>query len=163
MFYYLLAASALLLILIVYANRRQARVTALVDVHEPDVDLTYKPQVTAPRAVPAAELQTKRDPSLARLSTEELVMEVLRECQDPEIPLNIVDLGLVYDVQAAQDAVRVKMSMTAPDCPSHHSITQDVRAKLEEAGFADPQVEVVWDPPWTPHRISEEGRKKLGM
>jgi len=53
--------------------------------------------------------------------------------------------------------------MTTPDCPSHHTITQDVRAKLEDAGFPNPQVELVWDPPWTPHRISEDGKKKLGM
>lgn len=166
MLYYLLLAIPILIIAIfLYANRKQARVTALAEVIEPDVDLTYRPNVsdlTAPPS-PTNEPPLERDPELAKMTTEELIMEVLRECQDPEIPLNIVDLGLVYDVTRTKDGVMVKMSMTTPDCPSHHTIAQDVRAKLEDAGFPNPQVDLVWDPPWTPHRISEEGKKKLGM
>jgi metal-sulfur cluster biosynthetic enzyme len=165
LFYYLLIGIPLLILLgiagIIYANRRQARVTALVDVAEPDIDLSYQPKLSDGPAEPEPSME--RDPELAKLTTEELVMEVLKECQDPEIPLNIVDLGLVYDVTMSKESVTVKMSMTAPDCPSHHTITQDVRAKLEDAGFPDPRVDLVWDPPWTPHRISEEGKKKLGM
>jgi metal-sulfur cluster biosynthetic enzyme len=151
----------LILVGIVLANRRQSRVTEAASIDEPEVDLTYRPSVATAETEPEAPAQ--RDPQLAGMSTEELVMEVLRECQDPEIPLNIVDLGLVYAVETAAESITVRMSMTAPDCPSHHTITQDVRAKLEDAGFPSPKVDLVWDPPWTPHRISEEGRKKLGM
>ena len=162
MLYYLLVGIPILVFLgILYANRKQARVTALAELSEPNVDLSYRPTATERHDEPGAP--KPRDPMLARLTTEELVIEVLKECQDPEIPLNIVDLGLVYDVRAAKGEVTVKMSMTTPDCPSHHTITQDVRAKLEDAGFPNPQVELVWDPPWTPHRISEDGKKKLGM
>ena len=90
-------------------------------------------------------------------------MEVLKECYDPEIPLNIVDLGLIYDVKLERDAVQVKMSLTAPGCPSTEEISQDVQSKLSEAGFSNPRVEIVWDPPWTAQKISEEGRKVLGI
>jgi metal-sulfur cluster biosynthetic enzyme len=149
LYYLLFGIPVLLIIGFFYASRRQARVTAAVVTNpEPEIDLGYRPTVSDE---PVRDPPTARDPALARMSTEELVIEVLRECQDPEIPLSIVDLGLVYEVTAA------------PDSPSHHSIAQDVRAKLEDAGFPNPQVEVVWDPPWTPHRISEEGKKKLGM
>lgn len=162
MLYYLLIGIPLLVLAgVLYANRRQARVTAHVDVPEPDVDLTFQPRLSEEPTQP--EPPGERDPALARLTTEELVLEVLRECHDPEIPLNIVDLGLIYGITMSKESVNVKMSMTAPDCPSHHTITQDVRAKLEDAGFPNPTVDLVWDPPWTPHRISEEGKKKLGM
>lgn len=162
MLYYLLIGIPLLILAgILYANRRQAKVTTLVDVHEPDVDLSFRPKLTEEATGP--DLTVERDPALARLTTEELVIEVLKECQDPEIPLNIVDLGLIYGITMSKESLTVKMSMTAPDCPSHHTITQDVRAKLEDAGFPNPTVDLVWDPPWTPHRISEEGKKKLGM
>ena len=163
MFTYLLIAFALVAIGgLLYANHRQARVTALAEASEPDVDLTFRPKVEeAETAAPL--IPGPRDPALARMSTKELLMEVLKECQDPEIPLNIVDLGLVYEVEIEKAATRIKMSMTARDCPSSHTITQDVRAKLEDAGFPNPQVDLVWDPPWSAERISESGRKTLGI
>lgn len=163
MFIYLVIALVILAVAaLLYATRRQAAITARQDMVEPDIDLGVEIKTTiAPE--PKSKVEVKRDPALARMTSEDLVLEVLRECQDPEIPLNIVELGLVYKVQVTKDAVQIKMSMTTPDCPSHHSITQDVRAKLEDAGFPDPQIELVWDPPWSAHRISEEGKKKLGM
>ncbi|PYS01143.1 MAG: aromatic ring hydroxylase [Acidobacteria bacterium] len=104
-----------------------------------------------------------RDPRLASLSQEELVYEVLKECYDPEIPLNIVDLGLIYEVQAGPDAINVKMSMTSAACPSGVVIAEDVKVKLADAGFPNPKVEIVWEPAWSPQRISEAGRKALGI
>jgi metal-sulfur cluster biosynthetic enzyme len=74
-----------------------------------------------------------------------------------------VDLGLIYDVEVKRDAINVRMSLTTPGCPSSQEISQDVRAKLEEAGFPSPKVELVWDPPWSAHRISEYGKKQLGL
>jgi metal-sulfur cluster biosynthetic enzyme len=162
--YLLIALPILLALGLLYATRRQARVNAASQVPEPEIDLTYRPplerEVEAESERPVAKL---RDPHLAQLSTDALVLEVLRECYDPEIPLNIVDLGLVYDVQLAKESLKVKMSLTAPGCPSGEQITLDVKSKLQEAGFPNPKVELVWDPPWTAQRISEEGRKILGI
>ena len=89
--------------------------------------------------------------------------EVLKECFDPEIPLNVVDLGLVYDVKVHPNTVTVKISMTSPMCPSHVAISEDIKTKLNDAGFPDPKIEVVWEPAWSPQRISEAGRKALGI
>ena len=66
--------------------------------------------------------------------------EVLKECFDPEIPLNIVDLGLIYDVKVNPDNVNVKITMTSPACPSHVQIGEDIKLKLTDAGFPDPTV-----------------------
>jgi metal-sulfur cluster biosynthetic enzyme len=113
--------------------------------------------------VAEALAEKARDPRLASMTQEDLVYEVLKECFDPEIPLNIVDLGLIYTVSIYPDSVNVKMSMTSPACPSHVSISEDIRTRLTEAGFPDPKVEIVWEPAWSPQRISEAGRKVLGI
>lgn len=104
-----------------------------------------------------------RDPRLASMTQEDLVYEVLKDCFDPEIPLNIVDLGLVYDVKVLADVTNVKLTMTSPQCPSHVQISEEVKTKLDDAGFPSPKVEVVWEPAWSPQRISEAGRKSLGI
>jgi metal-sulfur cluster biosynthetic enzyme len=113
---------------------------------------------------------------IARLAQSLLVAAALTGCKtsttvemkmnvgpDPEIPLNIVDLGLVYEVAVLPDAVNVKVSMTSPACPSHVAISEDIKVKLADAGFPNPRVEVVWEPAWSPQRISEKGRKALGI
>ena len=93
----------------------------------------------------------------------------LKTCYDPEIPVNIVDLGLVYDMQISDlpggsHRVEVKMTLTAPGCGMGGHIAQDARQKLLQlAGVAEADVEVVWDPPWSPQMISPEGRQLLGM
>ncbi len=166
---YLLVIVPLLIVVgLIYANRRQAKVTASFSAEEPEVDLGQRP--IPPSGVSSEEepslaklVEQSRDPGLAHLSDKELIMEVLKECYDPEIPLNIVDLGLIYDVESREDATNVKMSLTAPGCPSSGAISSDVQTKLEAAGFPTPKVEIVWDPPWTPQRISEEGKKTLGL
>jgi FeS assembly SUF system protein len=95
----------------------------------------------------------------------EQIMEALRQCYDPEIPVNIVDLGLIYDVQNdAEGNVAVKMTLTTPDCPSAQAIPDQVKqrvASLEEV--RDVKVDIVWEPPWNPSMISEAGRKALGI
>jgi FeS assembly SUF system protein len=95
----------------------------------------------------------------------ERIMEALKQCYDPEIPVNIVDLGLIYDVQNdAQGNVAVKMTLTTPDCPSAQQIPDQVKqrvAGLDEV--TDVKVEIVWEPPWNPSMISEAGRKALGI
>ena len=96
--------------------------------------------------------------------TKEQIYEVLQNCYDPEIPVNIVDLGLVYDVDVNDNKVAVKMTLTAPGCGMGTFIANDAREKiLSLDGVDDATVDLVWDPPWDPSRISEEARQKLGI
>lgn len=98
------------------------------------------------------------------MPTAEDIWERLRYCYDPEIPLNIVDLGLIYNVEVEEGDVRVEMTLTAQGCPSHTEISRDVKQTvLAVPGVNTADVRVVWDPPWSPERISPEGRKKLGI
>ncbi|WP_440953227.1 metal-sulfur cluster assembly factor [Methanococcoides sp. FTZ1] len=84
-------------------------------------------------------------------------MEVLKTCYDPEIPINIVDLGLVYDVDVEGNQVNIKMTLTTPGCPMYAVILDNVKQKVESIdGIEKAEVELVWDPPWTPDRISKE-------
>jgi metal-sulfur cluster biosynthetic enzyme len=95
---------------------------------------------------------------------KETVIEVLKTCYDPEIPVNIYDLGLVYGIDIMGSTVRVKMTLTAPGCPMHSVITKDVQAKLEGLeGVENAEVELVWEPQWGVDRISSEGKKILGL
>ena len=73
--------------------------------------------------------------------------------------MNIVDLGLVYEVDPRENSTNVKMSLTAPGCPSSGAISSDVQTKLEAAGFPTPKVEIVWDPPWTPNASPKRAKK----
>ncbi|HID27843.1 MAG TPA: metal-sulfur cluster assembly factor [Methanosarcinales archaeon] len=96
--------------------------------------------------------------------TKEDVMEVLKDCYDPEIPINVVDLGLIYDVQVDNDKVDIKMTLTAPGCPMHGMISQDIKQRVEEIeGIKAANVSIVWDPPWTPDRMSKDAKKLLGF
>ena len=96
--------------------------------------------------------------------TEDEVYEVLRECYDPEIPVNIVDLGLVYGVKLEADVVHVTMTLTAPGCHMGAAISNEVQDKLLGIpGCRDANIELVWDPPWTPKMMSAEARKRLGI
>lgn len=97
------------------------------------------------------------------LSTDQ-VHAKLRECYDPEVPCNILDLGLVYDVKIAEGRVEVLMTLTTTECPLARQITGKVQQKLLELpGIAEAEVRLAFDPPWTPSRISEEGRRQLGL
>lgn len=100
--------------------------------------------------------------------SEEKVWEHLKTCYDPEIPVNIVDLGLIYSLETSDTdqgkQVNVKMTLTAPGCGMGPSLAADAEQRiLSVPGVAGATVELVWDPPWNPDRISEEGRQKLGM
>ena len=96
--------------------------------------------------------------------TEEQVYDVLRECYDPEIPTNIVDLGLVYGVEVIDDKVEVKMTLTAQGCGMGAMIAGEAQRRIMEIpGVKDASVDLVWDPPWTPSMMSEEAKKQLGV
>ncbi len=101
--------------------------------------------------------------------SEEDVWNQLRQCYDPEIPVNIVDLGLVYDCrlikkEGSGTRVEVKMTLTAPGCGMGPAIAHDAQSKiLSIDGIDEADVQLVWDPPWNQNMISEAGRMKLGM
>lgn len=167
--YLVLIIAVLAVIGVVLAVRRQSRVTQSFSARAQEEDARAYAQSTkameaAVEATVAEALAAKaRDPRLASMSQEDLVLEVLRDCYDPEIPLNVVDLGLIYEVKAGVEAVDVKMSVTSPACPSGAVIAEDIKSKLSDAGFPNPKVEIVMEPAWTPQRISEAGRKALGI
>ena len=95
---------------------------------------------------------------------EELIWGQLRLCFDPEIPLNIVDLGLVYDVSVSGAQANVKMTLTSPGCHLGGQIAGNVQEKLLALDqIEEANVELVWDPPWHQSMISAEGRKALGL
>ena len=101
--------------------------------------------------------------------SEEDIWNQLRQCYDPEIPVNIVDLGLVYDCRLTKKdgggmRVEVKMTLTAPGCGMGPAIAHDAQSKiLSIDGVDEADVQLVWDPPWNQNMISEAGRMKLGM
>ena len=98
------------------------------------------------------------------MATKEQVYEALHECYDPEIPVNIVELGLVYDVEVKDEQVAVKMTLTAPGCGMGAMIANDARQRiLALDGVVEATVDLVWDPPWQPSMISETAKQKLGM
>ena len=154
---------------IALAVKRQANVTRSYTAQEQEKDArVYAESIKVMEATiettATDALSAKaRDPRLASMTQEDLVYEVLKDCFDPEIPLNVVDLGLIYEVKAGLDTVNIKMSMTSPACPSGATIAEDIKMKLSDAGFPNPKVEVVWEPAWSPQRISEAGRKALGI
>lgn len=130
---------------------------ALVRVAGADADAIGKEPVAAPR--PAEE---------APSDLEARVWEELKTCYDPEIPVNIVDLGLVYDLRVTPgeegSRVDVKMTLTAQGCGMGGYLAADAEQKLMGIpGVQEAKVAIVWEPPWSPHMISAEGRAKLGI
>jgi len=109
---------------------------------------------------PAAHSHT-----IARKLLEGRVIEVIKSIYDPEIPVNIYDLGLIYDIQIDEtNAVKVKMTLTAPACPVAGSLPGEVETKIQSiAEVRTADVELVWEPPWDRSRMSEEAMLTLGM
>jgi len=106
--------------------------------------------------------------------TEQDVLSALKSCYDPEIPVNIVDLGLIYTVkfeaasaenpEEAKQDVTVDMTLTSQGCPEHVNISAQVKSRLEQLpGVRNASVNVVWTPAWTPERLSPDARKQLGI
>jgi metal-sulfur cluster biosynthetic enzyme len=96
--------------------------------------------------------------------TEANIYSALRECYDPEVPVDIVSLGLVYGVTIVDDWVGVKMTLTSPGCPASNVISQQVKDRLKKVpGVGDADVRIVWQPEWDASRMSEEAKKKLGV
>ena len=96
--------------------------------------------------------------------TKDEVFEALKEVFDPEIPVNVVDSGLVYDLQVEDGDVDIKMTLTFAGCGMGPYIAQQAEWRVAEIeGVEDVNVELVYDPPWTPDLITEDGKKQLGL
>ena len=96
--------------------------------------------------------------------TREEVITILKDCYDPEIPINVWDLGLVYDINIQDGDVGIKMTLTAPGCMMGGMIAEDVKAKLKKLnGVKDAKVDLVFDPPWSPDKMSEEAKAQMGI
>jgi len=110
------------------------------------------PAVGASDPATTAELQPK-------------IVEAIKTVFDPEIPVDIYELGLIYDIYADADSnVAIKMTLTSPACPSAQQIPSEVRWKVKAIeGVKDCSVEIVWEPPWTKDRMSEAAKMQLGM
>ncbi len=140
---------------------RDIRGGGLFRIAEKEADALGLDRVSAPAAAEPV--------SAAGPLEEKAVWDVLRTCYDPEIPLNIVDLGLVYDLDVGrspegESIINVKMTLTAPGCGMGGAIAGDAQEKLLRLpGVRSANVQIVWDPPWHPSLISEEGRKILGI
>jgi FeS assembly SUF system protein len=134
--------------------------------------MTYLPSMSSgglPEDSPAHEVsQSTADIIPDPVKMEELapkVIEALKTVYDPEIPVNIFEMGLIYDVLVdANGYVGVKMTLTAPACPAAQSLPIEVRDKARSVeGVADAKVEVVWEPTWTKDRMSDAAKLQLGM
>jgi FeS assembly SUF system protein len=101
----------------------------------------------------------------SKLPSEDTLIEAIATVFDPEIPVNIYELGLIYAVEINDDGgVKVEMTLTAPACPSAQELPEQVQnAVLMVAGVTSCHVETVWDPPWDPSRMTEEARLQLNM
>ncbi len=99
------------------------------------------------------------------VALQDQVVEALRTCFDPEIPVDIYELGLIYDVQVnASGEVGIRMTLTSPHCPAAASLPGDVESKVRAVpGVTAATVQVVWDPPWDPSRMSDAARLQLGF
>jgi metal-sulfur cluster biosynthetic enzyme len=100
-----------------------------------------------------------------RKSTQVLISEALRHVYDPELGVNVIDLGLVYDVEVNEGGhVIIDMTLTTPGCPMHESLSEGVGAALQEIpGITSGEVRLVWEPAWDPSHMTNEGRRLLGF
>lgn len=104
------------------------------------------------------------DAQQTNMLREEIIYDALRECYDPEIPVDIVSLGLVYGVTIVDDWVGVKMTLTSPGCPASEMISEEVKKRVRQIpGVGEADVRIVWQPEWKPTMMSEEARKKISV
>ena len=130
----------------------------------PDASAPPAPAGVTPEPAPTTQVTLTSDP-VATLKFKPRVIEVLSTIFDPEIPVNIYELGLIYDVIVdANHAVKVEMTLTAPNCPAAQSLPAEVKTKVGAVeGVIEAHVEVVWEPTWSMDRMSEAAKLQLGM
>jgi len=116
---------------------------------------------SAPASAPVASSPTA--PVGPYSEREHLITENLKQIYDPEIPMNIVDLGLIYGFEWAGDDVKLKMTLTAPGCPVAGILAEEVKTAVEKVpNVHSATVEMIWDPPWSPDRMSEFAKRQFG-
>lgn len=131
---------------------------------EPLLAPSPEPVQKVPAPVQTLSPPIALSPDLSCPLSEEVVYDALRKCRDPEIPVNIVDLGLIYDVRVADDRVNVKMTLTTQGCGMGGYIAREAEEQIQALpGVREAKVELVWDPPWNPTMISPAGRKTLNL
>ena len=111
------------------------------------------------------EMNEHRPEQTATTDLKAQVIKVLRSCHDPEIPVNIYELGLIYGIDTDQAGkVSITMTLTAPNCPVAGTLPQEVKSKVSEIpGTTDVNVELTWDPPWSVDKMSEAAKLQLGI
>ncbi len=109
--------------------------------------------------------ETTQTPAAPNQEVHDLVVDVLRTCYDPEIPVDIYELGLVYRIDVDDGGkVEVDMTLTSPACPVAGTLPPEVEQKISRVdGVAGARVDVVWDPPWTPDRMTDAAKLRLGL
>jgi FeS assembly SUF system protein len=129
--------------------------------------LAQKPQEEPSAVEPGGSMPQVRPPDEPESGIDlyEAVIEALKEIYDPEIPVNIYDLGLIYDVEITPEHhAMVKMTLTTPHCPVAESMPGEVELRVGSVpGVGDAEVNLVWDPPWDPSKMTDEARLELGM
>jgi metal-sulfur cluster biosynthetic enzyme len=126
----------------------------------PESDNTYGP-ISSDAG--GARKEAPADAGIEKV-TEEKILEVLSNVYDPEIPIDIVNLGLIYGIDIDGGNVRIIMTMTAPGCPASTQIAGESKILIEELpGVDSVDIELVWDPPWDPSKMSEDAQQSLGM
>jgi len=120
----------------------------------------------SPNPAPTPTLPRERGREISEkgseMSSEERVWSALAEINDPEMPINLVDLGVVYGIALEERTVRVRLTFTAMGCPASDMIIGDIRERLlAEPGVDEVAIDVVWDPPWSSSRLTAEGREAL--
>jgi FeS assembly SUF system protein len=124
------------------------------------------PSAAAPASIPNSPSASEASPEPIDVAElEEKILAALRTCYDPEVPVNIYEMGLIYDLDVSPSGeVVVRMTLTSPACPVAGSLPPEVQAKVAAIrGVKSAKVDLVWDPPWTPERMSEAAKLELGM
>lgn len=118
-----------------------------------------------PQEVPSESIDDIVPDPAKTTELQPAIVDALRTVYDPEIPVNIYDLGLIYDIVVDQGGnAGVRMTLTAPACPAAQSLPVEVREKVSKVpGVASSRVEIVWEPPWTKDRMSEAAKLQLGL
>ena len=118
---------------------------------------------SAPAPAPAATAEPGGPAPGPNAEREKLITENLKKIYDPEIPMNIVDLGLIYGMDWKGDDVTLRMTLTAPGCPVAGILAEEVKAGIEKVpGVRSATVDMVWEPPWTPEKMSEFAKRQFG-
>lgn len=122
-----------------------------------------EPQKTGEKKVALTGFQRSKETDEPVEITEERVLESLKSVYDPELPISIVDLGLIYDVQISGRNVQIKMSLTTPGCGMGAMIARQAENAIKSIGAKNVLVQIVWDPPWNPDMMSDEAKERLGI